>query len=175
MPFLDDPIVRQLNSIMWQVEDRVRYEGRDQQFEIPAGFFTDFATVPRLVVWLVPRYGSYTRAAILHDWLIVSKAVPRHQADGIFRRVLRELGVSLVRRWFMWAGVRAASRMSSASFKEWLQFLLVAPLALAFVAIPAFVVQVFLLLYWVLENIGWGFERVFGSEKTPRPRGNMRA
>ena len=34
-------------------------------FEVPAGFDTDFASVPTPFTWLVPRYGLYTKAAIL--------------------------------------------------------------------------------------------------------------
>jgi hypothetical protein len=60
----------------------------------PAGFRTDLATVPRVVTWLIPRFGVYTLAAILHDWLctegIRSGAVTSREADGIFRRVMRE-------------------------------------------------------------------------------------
>jgi hypothetical protein len=33
------------------------HRGRGDTFVVPAGFRTDFATVPRLIVWLIPRLG----------------------------------------------------------------------------------------------------------------------
>jgi hypothetical protein len=97
-------------------------------FAVPSGFVTDFATVPRFLHWEVSPYGAYTRAAVLHDWLLVSLAewAQRNPAqesggyvsfppansrdcDGIFRRVMEDLGVPWAKRWTMWAAVRWAS------------------------------------------------------------------
>src|SRR5690242_3006060 len=36
---------------------------------VPVDFLTDLASVPRWLTWLVPRYGEYTRAAVIHDCL----------------------------------------------------------------------------------------------------------
>jgi Protein of unknown function (DUF1353) len=105
-----DLVVRRVDAETWATVDPLVYRGRWQRFVVPAGFRTDFASVPRVVTWLVPRFGAYTLAAILHDWLvdegIDSGAVTARQADGLFRRVMREAGVPVVRRWLMWAGVR---------------------------------------------------------------------
>lgn len=83
---------------------------------MPPGFITDFATVPRILHWLTLPYGAYTRAAVLHDWLIVSEIpaerVTSRDTDGIFRRVMQDLGVPWAKRWVMWAAVRAASLTS---------------------------------------------------------------
>lgn len=38
--------------------------------------------------------GVYTRSAILHDYLLQTGVVPVRDADGLFRRSMRELGVS---------------------------------------------------------------------------------
>lgn len=115
MPFLDTPTFRQRGERTWELMSDLEYVGETQRFVIGAGFVTDFATVPRALQWLVPTYGGYTRAAILHDWLIeheLSKDSPRitsRDVDGLFRRVMREEGVPLPRRWVMWAAVRAAA------------------------------------------------------------------
>ena len=111
MPFETDSVtVRRRDDRHWTVVEPLVYRGRTDTFVVPAGFPTDFASVPRVAVWLIPRFGRYTLAAILHDWLctegIRSGAVSSRDADGIFRRVMRELGVPVVRRWLMWAGVR---------------------------------------------------------------------
>uniref|UniRef100_UPI002454BD7F DUF1353 domain-containing protein n=1 Tax=Nocardia abscessus TaxID=120957 RepID=UPI002454BD7F len=109
------PVVEELDAKFWRVTEPLVYRGATEEFVVPAGFRTDFASVPRALVWLIPRYGNYTRAAILHDYLLSSNAVSVADADGIFRRSLHELGVSLPRRWMMWAAVRAAPPLRGAS------------------------------------------------------------
>lgn len=110
MPFTEENpvVVRELAGFMWRLEQPLEYQGRDDTFLVPAGFETDFASVPRALVWLIPAYGDYTRAAILHDYLLTERLgeISSTDIDGIFRRVLQELGTSFGRRWLMWAGVR---------------------------------------------------------------------
>src|SRR3954463_4586398 len=111
MPFVPGSLtVSRVDAYGWALVDPLVYQGRWQRFVVPAGFRTDFATVPRVVTWLIPRFGAYTLAAILHDWLctegIRSRGVSSREGDGIFRRVMRESGFPVLRRWLMWAGVR---------------------------------------------------------------------
>lgn len=170
MPFVEgDVVVKQLTGSHWELRETVIYQGRTDRLEVPAGFVTDFASVPRAFVWLLPRYGDYTRAAILHDHLVGTKKVSRADADGLFRRSMRELGVSLARRWIMWAAVRAASLLSGATPKEVAQFVLVAVPAVIYLAIPAVVVQVWLVLFWLIELAVWVAERTFTRKDPPRP------
>jgi hypothetical protein len=121
----------------WELTMPLIWTGtKGDTFVVPTGFVTDFASVPRFLHWLVSPYGAYTRAAVLHDWLLVSLAewdrerkhggpsglgnpdlsLPGRQppansrdADGIFRRVMHDLGVPWSTRWLMWAAVRAAA------------------------------------------------------------------
>jgi hypothetical protein len=112
MPFTGDSavVVEQVTDRTWRLRETLEYVGRDERFTIPAGYETDFASVPRIAVWLIPTYGVYTRAAILHDWLITDAQpaglITSVDTDGMFRRVMRELGVPFARRWLMWCGVR---------------------------------------------------------------------
>ena len=111
MPFQSPSLtVRRVDDCRWAVVEELVYRGARDRFVVPAGFLTDFATVPRVVVWLIPRFGRYTLAAILHDWLCTeglrSGVVTSREADGLFRRVMRESGVPVLRRWLMWCGVR---------------------------------------------------------------------
>jgi hypothetical protein len=106
---------------------------------VPTGFVTDFATVPRVLVWKTLPYGPYTRAAVLHDWLLAELAewssgkvvgaqfyqgvahpiylgeppANSRDCDGIFRRVMEDLGTSWLTRWQMWAAVRLAACFNS--------------------------------------------------------------
>lgn len=75
-------------------------------YQIPNGFITDGASVPRLLWWLFNPMGRYAKAAILHDWLLKQRKYGRKDADFLFRAAMRDLGVIAWRRWTMWAAVR---------------------------------------------------------------------
>lgn len=49
------------------------FRGNIGRLLVPAStsrpFKTDLASVPRVMTWLFPRYGQYTKAAVLHDYL----------------------------------------------------------------------------------------------------------
>jgi hypothetical protein len=156
--------VEEVDENAWRLLRPVIYSGRDQTFEVPVGFVTDFASVPAAFTWLVPRYGVYTKAAVLHDFLCDGGLVSRADADGIFRRSMRELGVSLLRRWVMWAAVRLHSRLRGISAREFAIWLAVAIPATVFLLVPALVVVVWSALFWVGEAVVFGFERLLHRE-----------
>jgi hypothetical protein len=106
-------------------EDLV-WTGETQTFTVPAGFVTDFATSPRFLHWLWLPYGAYTRAAVLHDYLLTALAEWQRAADtdignagrplansrdtdAIFRVAMRDLGVGWPKRWMGWTAVRWAA------------------------------------------------------------------
>jgi hypothetical protein len=73
---------------------------------VPAGFITDFASVPPALYWLFPPWGKYGAAAIVHDFIYQSKILDREMADLIFKEAMCVLGVPAWKRNLMWAGVR---------------------------------------------------------------------
>jgi hypothetical protein len=77
-------------------------------YTVPAGFTTDFASIPRLLWPLIGHpAGRHAQAAALHDWLArTASEVPRSRADAAFREALGVLGGPAWRRWLMGAGVR---------------------------------------------------------------------
>lgn len=171
MPFLQGDVnVKQIDATRWRLMEPVEYEGRDESFTVPTDFCTDFASVPTVFVWLIPRYGVYTKAAILHDYLCERHPVSRRDADGIFRRALRELGVSVLRRWMMWAAVRAGGHWSGAGVGQGALWLLVAVPAAAFLAIPALVVTVWLALFLALEWLVYAVTPPRVAPPANRPR-----
>lgn len=100
---------------------RIAY--RDEEYGellVPANlesFETDFASVPTLFTWLVPKTGAHLPAALLHDGLVggsdyvatghpgVPDPVDRVGADLVFRRAMRDTGIPLIRRWLVWSAV----------------------------------------------------------------------
>jgi len=51
---------------------------------IPAGFVTDFASVPRILWGWMPPWGKYGKAAVLHDYIYQTHCRIRKDADDIF-------------------------------------------------------------------------------------------
>ncbi len=162
MPFEPGSLtVSRVDAETWALVDDLVYRGRRDRFVVPAGFRTDFASVPRVVTWLVPRFGAYTLAAILHDWLcsegIRSGAVTSRDADGIFRRVMRESGVPVLRRWLMWAGVRWGALTDDERRPGWLisapGVLAISLLAAPLVVPPGLLIVPGLLVYAAAERL----------------------
>jgi Protein of unknown function (DUF1353) len=93
-----------------------RHTKHDEWIHIPRAESdrkTDLASVPGFLMWLVPRYGLHTLAAIVHDQLIEEPPlVNRRTSDRMFRDSLGELNVPWIRRWIMWTGVSLASTWS---------------------------------------------------------------
>jgi hypothetical protein len=153
--------VEPIDAKRWILTEPLRYVGERDEFIVPEGYVTDFASVPRLVVWLVPSYGLYTKAAILHDWLITDALptgrITSNDVDGLFRRALRELGVPPVKRWLMWTAVRWGAAFSRRRSAGWWRsapgvIAISIPAAAAFV-LPVAAVGVGLTVYGVAEAI----------------------
>ncbi|MQA36128.1 DUF1353 domain-containing protein [Modestobacter roseus] len=162
MPFDPPPLtVRRTEDQCWEVVEPLVYRGRRDLFVVPAGFETDFASVPRVAVWLFPRFGRYTLAAVLHDWLVAeglgAGVVGPRDADGIFRRVLREVGVPPVRRWLMWTGVRWSALLNPARRAGWWRdaprVLALSVLAAPLVVPPGALIALALGVYTAVETV----------------------
>ena len=121
MPFDGDPLdVTFVDGAHWTLAHELRWRDDEKHWTIvvPAGFQTDFASVPRGLWNLFPPAGRYAPAAVLHDFLYVRPQVQtdggiwvlvsRGYADSVLRRASGDLGVSRVTRHWMWLGVRAA-------------------------------------------------------------------
>src|SRR5215470_15641067 len=155
--------VRQVDDQNWMTLRALTYRAKTEEFDVPVDERTDFASVPRVFVWFIPRYGRYTKSAILHDYLC-SVAVPagrisRIDADGIFRQSMRELGVPFLRRWIMWAAVRWGALTSAAGRENWWKeawrVAIVTVLALPLLAPAAAVIVITLLVFNVIDFVVW--------------------
>lgn len=164
-PENSEVVVKQQDDRKWLTQAAIEYTGRVETFEVPERSSTDFASVPRVFVWFLPRYGRYTKAAILHDFLWSQRAktgkMKWSDADGVFRRAMRDLGVPFLRRWIMWAAVRWASLKNRAAWHD-RQLLFDLPGMVFFVALaapivlpPAAVILAALLVWLVVEAVVW--------------------
>lgn len=99
---------------------------------IPAGFITDFASVPRGLWNLLPPIGPYGKAAVVHDWLYQTmvieetengswrwfRAVDRKEADHILHEGMKVLGVNWWTRWAIYLGVRVGGWVPWNKYRE---------------------------------------------------------
>jgi hypothetical protein len=183
VPFTSgQPLVRQCGDANWQVEEEIVYQGQNDRFVVEVGFQTDFASVPRIFTWFLPTYGAYTRPAILHDRLCELArhgGISRADADGLFRRSMRELGVGFVKRWLMWAAVRAESvkdvgvrQLFAPSAGSFGALVLIGVLAAVYLAVPTMAILIALLVLLVVEWVAYPFVLLIGRRVAPEQQVN---
>jgi len=76
---------------------------------VPAGFETDYASVPRLFWHLLP-HDECAEAAVVHDWLYSHPDVDRHLADTILRLAMALTGKPKLMQWCFYLAVRFGGR-----------------------------------------------------------------
>lgn len=73
---------------------------------VPEGFKTDLASIPRLAWSLLPPFGRYEAAAVIHDWLYWSQELCREDADAVFLDAMIFNQVGRVTRFMIYRAVR---------------------------------------------------------------------
>lgn len=99
-----------LPSGAWRIlEPLVYLSALIGRVEVPAGFETDFASVPRLPLAYLLTGNTAHAAAVVHDWLCVNPGeLATATIDRVFREACEASGVPWWRRWLMFGAVRAA-------------------------------------------------------------------
>lgn len=94
----------------WKLLTEFDYErgllGSGDIIRVPAGFITDFASVPKILWNILPPIGLAGKAAVIHDWLYAGQQFSRAETDGIYLEAMAALGVGWAQRYAMYAGVR---------------------------------------------------------------------
>lgn len=92
---------------IWRLLEPLTYESPrlGRTLSVPAGFVTDFASVPRLPLTFLLAGDKAHEAAVLHDWLYTTHETDRATADAVFRDAIREQN-SAITAGLMWAAVR---------------------------------------------------------------------
>ena len=117
-PFTKPLIVRYIGetdkkSIVWEIQESfVYYTNSGDLIEVPVGFITDFASVPKILWNIFPPTGKYTKAAVIHDYLTTlkgrlpnGKIYSKKEVDAIFLEAMTVLKVSRVTRYMVWKAV----------------------------------------------------------------------
>lgn len=88
----------------------VGHLGSGETITVPAGFVTDFASVPRIFWSIIAPGGLHAAAAVVHDYLYRSEEgrarYSRREADAIFLEAMLASGTPLLRARIMWLAVR---------------------------------------------------------------------
>lgn len=108
--FLTDLDCICITDKIWCLDAPLVYEsdilGR---IEVPKGFYTDLASVPRVPIAFMLFGGRAHREAVIHDYLYRIDACPvctRKQADDTFFEAMEVREKGWFVRYAMWAGVR---------------------------------------------------------------------
>lgn len=97
--------------------------------QIPFGFESDGASVPRFLWNIYPPFGKYLEAAVIHDWFCVlghagTSPISSQDAARLFLEIMDSMEISWWRRFKMYWAVRAfgprfkASKVTHKSLKR---------------------------------------------------------
>jgi hypothetical protein len=102
------------NNRAFVLLEPITYEIGDsgKKIEVPIGFVTDYASIPRRLWSLYSPHDQYSRAAIIHDYLYWAQPCTKPQADNIFMIAMKESEVDVVTRNAVYVGVHAAGQPS---------------------------------------------------------------
>jgi hypothetical protein len=78
----------------------------NKRVEVPPGFVTDFASVPRAFWSFLPPDGEYAYAAVLHDYLYWTQDRQREEADEILKFAMEDLKVGSITIGTIYSAVR---------------------------------------------------------------------
>jgi len=109
--FLDPLILEpQDDGYTWKVMEPFDYEigevGSGNKIDVPVNFITDLASIPRIFWSIMPPFGKYSRAAVLHDWIYHTQQFTRKMSDDILMEAMQVLSVNWLTRWTIYLGVR---------------------------------------------------------------------
>ena len=103
-----------ISNNFWRLTEPFEFHVGTKESEeiisVPAGFGTDFASIPKLFWNILPPQGDYGKAAVIHDYLYVTQGLEgkysRKQCDYIFLQGMEVLGVGGLARWLIYNAVR---------------------------------------------------------------------
>jgi len=102
------------------------YKKDGRVFLVPAGYTTDFASIPMIARLVADQYGKHAEAAVVHDWLYAvgykdpsTKDSTREDADEILLYAMEEQNVSWLTRSTIFRAVRLFGAKPFGSEKEW--------------------------------------------------------
>lgn len=93
----------------WELVEEFTVSIDEKTFKVPKGFLTDLASVPRILWILIPPFGKYTKAAVIHDYLCYKSIISRKEGDKVFYKIMIRDGTKKWKAKIMYLGVRLYS------------------------------------------------------------------
>jgi len=94
---------------LWELQEgfeyHVGYLGSGEIIIVPAGFITDFASVPRIFWPIIDPIGKHGKAAVIHDYCYYTACYRRLRSDAIFLEAMEVLEVEEWKRIAMYNSV----------------------------------------------------------------------
>lgn len=95
-------------------EKEIVFKGQKTKVIIPKGFKTDLTSVPRIFWSIIPPFGTYQEAALIHDCLYknkgiikgINKQLTRKESDEIFYQIMLQDNTKKIRAKIIFWAVR---------------------------------------------------------------------
>lgn len=115
--FTDNPSLQAVgDGKHWRVQTPFAYlfgsGASEVRIDIPAGFVTDLASVPRLFWNILPPFGVYENAAIVHDWCYANQRYSKSFSDAVLLEGMEVLNVPKWKREVIYQGVHLFGQSS---------------------------------------------------------------
>lgn len=109
------PVYPDAHNRYWVLLEDMRYRIGDTNdyIVVPAGFVTDYASIPRgLWSFGLAPHGPYSRAALIHDYLYWSQGCTKDQADNLLLIAMKESHVGDFDELVVFKGVQIGGQPS---------------------------------------------------------------
>lgn len=107
----------------WELVHKYTRKIGNRTVEVPKGFVCDLASIPRFLWALLPPFGLYTTAAVVHDKLCCYEAYDGQmsyaEADKIFLKLMLEDGVNPTLANLMYWAVNLRHILIKFGGKQW--------------------------------------------------------
>lgn len=104
---LDNGNIKLISSFEYYLVSNPNYIVR-----VPAGYESDFASVPQIFQWAVPKIGRHSKPAVLHDYLCCMwkrGLNTRKFADKVFLEAMTVKEVNFFTKYLAYFAVRSYS------------------------------------------------------------------
>jgi hypothetical protein len=109
--FLTELVIIDVGNGYFLLNEPLIYNSKklNQQIIVPSGFLTDLASIPRLLWSIFPPFGKYSRAAVVHDYILSKKYyynLTKKEYDDIFLEAMKAYNVNVFTRNIFYYSLR---------------------------------------------------------------------
>lgn len=112
------PIVIHKTNKVSIYENYTRKIGDNITVQIPKGFISDGASIPRILWGIFPPLHKWTDSAIIHDFLYKTQFIDRKVCDEIFLKCMLEDRVNKIVSYLFYFSVRLFGRFAWNKYKK---------------------------------------------------------